>query len=306
MSANPHPRRGANFPPTTGRTARARFDDHAQRASAQKLMTSKPIPALALALGLAGLHGAACASPDLPQVIDVHAPLTVVKPKIPDGGWFTSAELGAISTSGNTNGTSVTGKIDARHETPRWSHEFLVSGYFKEDEFEDENGERQHVRSAERWATSAKASLKLLRDGRRAFILGSHVNDKFGAYIRYSTLAVGYGSRVLARQDKTLDVEVGPGYFAGERETGEDEDGLTVRGAAQFRWQVSPSAFFAQTVSVEKGTSNTHSVAETSLSTKINGTMQMKAGFSIRSDTSVPDDKKNTDTQTSLTMVYSF
>jgi putative salt-induced outer membrane protein YdiY len=49
-----------------------------------------------------------------------------------------------------------------------------------------------------------------------------------------------------------------------------------------------------------------HSIAETSLSTKINDTMQMKAGFSLRNDTNVPADKKNTDTQTSLTMVYSF
>jgi putative salt-induced outer membrane protein YdiY len=47
-------------------------------------------------------------------------------------------------------------------------------------------------------------------------------------------------------------------------------------------------------------------VAETALSTKINGTMQMKAAFSARSDTKVPEDKKNTDTQTSLTLVYSF
>jgi putative salt-induced outer membrane protein YdiY len=34
--------------------------------------------------------------------------------------------------------------------------------------------------------------------------------------------------------------------------------------------------------------------------------MQMKAGFSARNDTSVTPGKKNTDTQTSLTMVYSF
>lgn len=270
------------------------------------LMKSFRIAAPALALALAGLHGAASASPDLPQIGDVHAPLTVAIPPVPEGGWFTSAELGAISTSGNTTGTSVTGKIDARHETADWSHEFLVSGFFKEDEYEDENGVRQSARSAERWATSAKASRKLMREGRRAFVLGSHVNDKFGAYTRYSTLAVGYGSRVYATDNKSLDMEVGPGYFNGERENGENEDGMTVRGAAQFRWQVSPSAFFAQTLSVEKGTSNTHSVAETSLSTKINGTMQMKAGFSIRNDTSVPVDKKNTDTQTSLTMVYSF
>lgn len=266
-------------------------------------MLMKSFPMLALAL--AGVHGAACAD-DLPQIGDVHAPLTVAMPKIPEGGWFTSAELGAITTSGNTTGTSVTGKIDARHETARWSHEFIASGFFKEDEYEDDNGERQRTRSAQRWATSAKASLKLLGDGRRAYILGTHVNDRFGAYNRYSTVGVGHGSRWYTAPDKTLDVEFGPGYFNGKRDNGEEEDGLTVRGAAQFRWQVSPSAFFAQTVSVEKGTSNTHSVAETSLSTKINGSMQMKAGFSVRNDSSVPEDKKNTDTQTSLTMVYSF
>ena len=214
-------------------------------------MLMKPLSILALAL--AGIPGAALAAPDLPQIGDVHAPLAVAMPAIPDGGWFTSAELGAITTSGNTNGTSVTGKIDARHETARWSHEFIASGYFKEDEYEDEFGEPVKSRSAQRWA-----------------------------------------------------VEIGPGYSVGKRDNEEEERGMTVRSAAQFRWQVSPSAFFAQTVSVEKGTGNTHSVAETSLSTKINGSMQMKAGFSVRNDSDVPDDKKNTDTQTSLTMVYSF
>jgi len=262
-----------------------------------------------LALALCLTHGSVHADDDdddLPPVGNVHGPIKLALPKIPEGGWYTSAELGAIATSGNTTGTSVTGKIDARHETTHWSHEFVVSGFFKEDEYEDDDGNIERSKSAERFAASAKASLKLLGRGTRAFILGSHVNDRFGAYTRYSSVSVGHGSQWLNAPDKTLDVEIGPGYFAGERATGEDENGLTVRGAAQFRWRVSSSAFFAQTVSVEKGTSNTHSVAETSLSTKINSTMQMKAGFSARNDSSVPIGKKNTDTQTSLTMVYSF
>ncbi len=161
-------------------------------------------------------------------------------------------------------------------------------------------------RSAQRWALSAKAAFKLLGEGKRAFVLGSHVNDRFGAYTRYSSVSVGHGSQWFKSYDKTLDVEIGPGYFSGERATGEEESGMTVRGAAQFRWAVSPSAAFVQSVSVERGTSNTHSIAETALSTKINSTMQMKAGFSARNDTNVPAGKKNTDTQTSLTMVYSF
>lgn len=57
---------------------------------------------------------------------------------------------------------------------------------------------------------------------------------------------------------------------------------------------------------MERGTSNIHSIAEAAVSTKINDTMQMKAAFAARNDTNVPVNKKNTDTQTSVTLVYSF
>jgi putative salt-induced outer membrane protein len=271
-------------------------------------MTPFRLTALAL-LGLAHCPAFAGggAADDLPQIGSIHNALSVARPDtIPDGSWFTSAELGAINTSGNTTGTSISGKVDARHETPDWSNEYIVSGFFKEDEITDDDGERYRQRSAARWALSAKAAYKLMNEGSRAFVLGSHVNDKFGAYTRYTSFAVGHGSQLYTTDDKALDVEIGPGYFKGQRETGELESGLTVRGAARFRWQVSPSAAFVQTMSVERGTSNVHSIAESALSTKINDTMQMKAAFSARNDSNVPVDKKNLDTQTSLTVVYSF
>jgi putative salt-induced outer membrane protein YdiY len=261
------------------------------------------------ALALTGAAGSAAAAPDDLAIPTPASTYFTQAPTIsvPEGSnWYTAAELGAISTSGNTSGTSVTGKIDARHEMSNWSNEYIVSGFFKEDEVANSDGSRVRTRSAERYQLSAKAAYKLLTEGNRAFVLGSHVNDKFGAYTRYSTLAVGYGKQLLKREDKTVEVEIGPGYFHGESANGEQESGMTVHGAAQLRWKVSPSAAFSQTVSVERGTSNMHSVAETALSTKINGTMQMKAAFSARSDTKVPEDKKNTDTQTSLTLVYSF
>ena len=281
---------------------------HGARAgTAPMLMKSLPLYALAFLVPAHGMAAAGGAADDLPQIGDIHSGLTVVRPEtIPEGSWFTSAELGAITTTGNTTGTSITGKIDARHETADWSNEYIVSGFFKEDEITDDDGERYRQRSAERWALSAKAAYKLMKEGSRAFVLGSHVNDKFGAYTRYTSFAVGHGSQLYNSDTTALDVEIGPGYFAGQRETGETENGMTVRGAARFRWQVSPSAAFVQTLSVERGTSNVHSIAESSLSTKINDTMQMKAAFSARNDTNVPADKKNTDTQTSLTLVYSF
>ena len=227
---------------------------------------------------------------------------------IPDTGWNTSAELGAISTSGNTVGSSVTGKIDARQELPNWSNEYIFSGYFKEDVETAADGTQERVRSAERYELSAKAAFKLIEDGHKLFALGSHVNDKFGSYSSYSTVGIGDSSSLYEDKERGnhVDLELGPGYFSGTRATGQLESGFTVRGAAALRWHLSPSAVFTQTASVERSTSNVHSAAEAALSTKINGTMQMKAAFVARSDTSPSDGKKNTDTQTSLTLVYSF
>ncbi|NRQ44176.1 DUF481 domain-containing protein [Rheinheimera sp. YQF-2] len=219
-----------------------------------------------------------------------------------DKVWTTSAELGAITTSGNTVGTSVTGKIDAKQELQQWSNQYVFSAFFKEDENDDGVTER----SAERYLISAKAAYKLDNEFDKLFVFGSYTDDKFGAYLKYTTLAVGYGTRLYNVEDKSLDVEIGPGYFNGERSTGETENGMIVRGAAAFNWTISESASFAQTLSVEYGEDNTRTIAETSLLAKINGSLQMKAAFLVQNDSDVPVDKKKTDTQTSLTLVYSF
>ena len=224
----------------------------------------------------------------------------------PPYGWSTSAELGAISTSGNTVGTSVTGKIDAKQELPDFSNEYVLAGYFKDEQITNGDGSKSRERSAQRYSLSGKTAFKLMEDNDRLFALATHVNDKFGAYTNYSTVGVGYGTRLYGAENLTLDGELGPGYFRGERSTGETENGMTVRGAGIFKWRLSENAQFSQSLAVERGTSNTHSQAETALRAKINTTMQMKAAFSVRSDTSVPADKKNTDTQTSVTLVYSF
>ncbi len=219
--------------------------------------------------------------------------------------WHTSAELGAISASGNTAGTSVTGKIDSRQESERWSNQYIASGFFKED-VRRSGGTETTVRTAKRVALSGKLAFRLDAENEKVFMLATHVEDKFGAFTEYSTLGVGHSSRWIQTSDKSVDVELGPGYFNGERANGDAESGLTLRGAAALKWKLSPGAQFSQTVMVERGTSNVHSSAEAALSTKINDTMQMKAAFVARNDSNVPDFKKNTDTQTSVTLVYSF
>ena len=144
------------------------------------------------------------------------------------------------------------------------------------------------------------------KDTARLFVFGSHVDDRFGAYTEYTTLAIGYGDELFKTDTMSLEGEIGPGYYRGKTDLEETENGMIVRGAAAFNWTISESASFAQTLSVEYGEDNTRTIAETSLLAKINGSLQMKAAFLVQNDSDVPELKKSTDTQTSLTLVYSF
>ncbi|WP_337842353.1 DUF481 domain-containing protein [Rheinheimera sp.] len=224
----------------------------------------------------------------------------------PKLGWSTTAELGAITTSGNTKGTSVTGKIDSSHEMEHWSNEYSLSAFYKRDETTTDDGNTLIQTSAERYAASAKGGYRLDSDSARLFIYGSHIDDRFGAYTEYSTVAIGYGDQIFKTKDMSLDGEIGPGYARGKTDAGEQENGLLVRSAATFRWQLSDNARFKQTVALEYGEDNKRTVAESSLTSKLNGRLQMKAAFSVQNDSKVPVGKQKTDTQTSLTLVYSF
>ncbi len=221
-------------------------------------------------------------------------------------GWQTSAELGAITTSGNTKGTSVTGKIDARQELQNWSNEYIASAFFKEDEKTDLNGNRFSEKSAERYFVSGKAGYKLDTDNAKLFVLGSHTEDDFGAYQSYSLVSAGYGDRLYQQDNLTIDAEIGPGYYRGRTALDATENGAMLRTAANLDWKVSDYATFRQQISLDASSDNKRTQSETSISAKINGSMQMKAAFLLQHDSEVPLGKKKTDTQTSLTLVYSF
>jgi putative salt-induced outer membrane protein len=225
---------------------------------------------------------------------------------LPSTAWTAAAELGILSTSGNTVGTSVTGKIEVQQQLPDWINQFTASVYFKDDEITNAEGEKFQQRSAERYAVSAKSAYKLGPPNSTLFVLGSHVDDTFGAFEKYSSLSIGHGLRWYESENKSLDLELGPGYFHARRADDITENGLTLRAAAAFQWQLSASADFSQTLSVERSEVNTHSKSEAVLSTRINSSMQMKAAFIARSDSEGIPGRKKTDTQTSLTLAYAF
>lgn len=227
-----------------------------------------------------------------------------------DKRWKATAELGAIATSGNTESTSFQGKVDATHELRRWKNQYVFSTLFQEDEITQADGSTETETTAEKFSASVKSAYKLARDNTNLFVFGSHTDDEFGSYSTYSTIAVGYGARLYDAETMQLDVELGPGYYWAEQEfedgTSESEDGAIIRGAAQYEWQLTDNAEFKQVLSVESGQDNTRTVSDTSLSARINSSMQMKVGFNLSTDTEVAPGKEKTDTTTYANIVYKF
>lgn len=233
--------------------------------------------------------------------------------------WEVTSELGAIITSGNTETTTLKGGIKVLHHLQSWDNEYKLDGIYKEDELENEDGEKVTKRTNEKYAASAQGNYKLDDENSHLFIFGSHVSDYFGAYRTESVISAGYGLRLIDRENMWLNAEIGPGYKFFEYSddsTQTDEDGNLLAGKSDsevialgkldYNWQISDNARFTQLVSVEYGDTNTKTRSETALLAKINGSLQMKVAFNVINNSDVADDEEKTDTETSLTLVYSF
>lgn len=231
--------------------------------------------------------------------------------------WEITSELGAIITSGNTETTTLKGGIKALHNLENWNNEYKIDGLYKEDEVENSDGAKETQRTNEKYSLSAQGNYKLNEEHSHLYIYGSYVSDYFGAYRNEAVISAGYGRRLLDRSDMWLNAEIGPGYKYFEFPEGSvDEDGIPNAGESDseiialgkldYNWQISDNAKFTQLVAVEYGDTNTKTRSETALLAKINGSLQMKVAYNITHNSDVADDKENTDTATSLTLVYSF
>lgn len=227
-----------------------------------------------------------------------------------DSVWSASAEFGALVTSGNTESTSFNGRFNAEQDLNRWHNQYQVNARFKEDVITGSDGERRTEKTAERYYLSGRSGYKLTEDYKSLFVYGSYTNDEFGSYAEYTTVAVGYSDRLIDTDSHRFDYEIGPGYYRARAALGdglyETEEGALLRAGINYRWTISSSATFRQTLAVESGEDNTRTTSDTSLSARINSSLQMRVGFEVQRNSTVAPGKENTDTTTYANLVYIF
>lgn len=222
------------------------------------------------------------------------------------GKWKSSAEASVIVTSGNTSTTTLRGKIDARQQLEEWKNQYVFDTLFKREETTNADGEQENRRSAERYFLSAQGNYKLETEHSFLLLYAAHLEDKFGSFRSNSIVSGGYGYRLLDTDEHTIDAEIGPGYRYGEKDSGEEVKGFIVRASGVYAWKISDSANFEQKLSIETGSGNTFTKSESYVSAKLNGSLRMKFGFVVSHNSNVDAGKENTDTETTMTLVYQF
>ena len=230
--------------------------------------------------------------------------------------WDIEVGIGAISTSGNTQSTSVQAKVDAKQNLLHWQNEYIFNSLFKQDEVTQDDNTKVKEKTADKYLASIKSAY--LMEAEKSYLFGfvSYADDKFGAYRTYTTVAVGYGNWIYSTPTLTWYAEIGPGYFQGQKvitnpdpllpDTFVDQSGAIVRASTELKWEITKSAEFKQTLSIESGSDNTRILSETSIATSISDAMQMKVGVAVAKDTNVTEEKKNTDMTTFINLIYKF
>lgn len=230
-----------------------------------------------------------------------------LEPLIKDKDWKMSAELGFLLTSGNNNSTSLLGKVDASHDWQKWRLNYKLSTLLKRDEKFDEALQKETLQTtAERYFFEAKGDFELSQTN-SIFGLYTYLDDRFGQYVEYLTIAAGYSFRAVHMKSMYLDLNIGPGYNKATSSLNEVEEGETLLASAAYNWEISDSARLTQNLSYQAANFNNLSISETSLITKISSSMQMKVSFRAEHNSQNADsDKKKLNTQTSVTLVVNI
>ena len=194
-----------------------------------------------LPIWLAGAAVAAAQTPDCP------CPTTPPPPPI----WFGKVDFSFLSTSGNTDTTSIGGALELNYNPKPWLFT-LKAAYLHASS----NGET----TAESFVAGLKAA-RDLTDHVDVFVSGGYLQNKFSGIQNLFNFDGGAGYKLLNTPSQFLRVEGAFGYT-----TEQDiiasvvvpyRNYANVRGALAYKWQLTKSAAFTNDFAYLMDLSNT-------------------------------------------------
>ncbi len=221
---------------------------------------------------------------------------TVLQKTTKTSGFQGSISLGYLGTTGNIESTSLNGKILIGYRIHRWRTD-LDLRMIQADT-------NQVLTDQSREATSQTDYDFTAHN--YSFLYLDYLNAPFSGYDRRYTEVVGYGRRLISVADQSLDAEIGVGGRQSQPTTGTPRSSAIERAALDYHWKISKTSSLLEGLSIAHGVFNTYTESETSLVLHLAGNFALSVSYTISHNSAVPVGFVKTNTETSVSLIYSF
>jgi putative salt-induced outer membrane protein YdiY len=225
--------------------------------------------------------------------------------------WSGKAELGVVSTTGNTEASSSNGRINVQYEAEKWRQEFRLEAYQAESEITDTNNQKVMQQTADRTYFLSKSDYKYTEKS-YAYALIDYADENFTDKDYIANFSLGYGRTLLKGDIHNLHGEIGYGlrrYQPKQSFTAEENE--VARFAGKYSWKMSKTANFSQELTAELGKEFDVFKSISALTVNINSSMALSVGYEVLHTSkldaaAVAAGIEKTDTKTTINLVYNF
>jgi len=227
-----------------------------------------------------------------------------------------SAELGFLYKTGNTKSADINAGLSVKYEKDLWLSTFDLNLLAKKTEKSvDGSEDTSLITTEQKWTVNSKTNYTLDTNSKN-YVYGNvyYEDNRFTSYDSQSSMSAGWGRNWYKTDKASFFADIGPGFKrdvtkATSTEPSDTITSLIVQAQALYLRQINDFVQFKQTLSAkvatESGDNSTYK-AESSITTKLIETLQLKFTVTFDYNSKVDIDKENLDTQTSVTLVYSF
>jgi putative salt-induced outer membrane protein len=233
------------------------------------------------------------------------AVLATLNAGIAAAAWTGKGEVGAAVTSGNTDTKAANAKLELTDTVDKWKHQFGLAGNYISNAT-GTTGQRWEAREQSDFSFSPRTFW---------FGGGRHENDRFSGFDYQGALTTGLGHKFVDTTKTKLTGQVGVGYkFVSNRDViapsgailvpGETDGTAIVTAGFDYQNQITDTTKVLDRFLVETGSDNTFVQNELSLQVRMSNVLALAVGYSVRHNTDPPRGFKQTDTLTTLNLVY--
>lgn len=226
-----------------------------------------------------------------------------------------SAELGFLYKTGNTKSIDIKAGFNLQHEKDKWRSIVAFNILAKKIEQEDDAGNEEFETTDNKWDILTQTNYTIGGESKN-YLYGNlaYEQDKFSGFESQSSFSAGWGRHWYENETSSFFADVGPGVQydvtrATDTNSSESNTSLILQAQVLYTHKFNDYVNFKQYLVAKQATqSGENSVykSETSITAQLIDSLQLKFALRIDYDTEVEPEFENTNTETSMTLIYNF